>query len=236
MNSLLVIIESWRISIKIVLYVLVILSQSFFIVHDKNRILQKHAVPTIIIGRVKGAKTVFSELKEEMIQPTSFIGGSSNLQMKRILVKVTDNSELEHGNLPLIDLELNKSMANISTDAVNSSTNIAEITDNSEPINSTLQLINNDLDRSMVNASPDRFESFNSSIPTVEEKLKSAYLTASKTSVDDTPRRSFLKYGIRQLLNEIQIKNSKLKALQQTIRRQDKKIVVMSKIIKNLKK
>lgn len=53
MNSLLVIIESWKISIKIVLYVLVILNQSF-IVHDKNRILQKHAVLTIIIARVKG--------------------------------------------------------------------------------------------------------------------------------------------------------------------------------------
>lgn len=97
-------------------------------------------------------------------------------------------------------------------------------------MNSTLQFVDNDLDQSMVNASPDTFNS-----PTTIN-VKSAYLTASKTSIDDTPRRSFLKYGIRQLSNEIQIKNSKLKKLQQTIRRQDKKIATMSEIIKNLKK
>lgn len=97
-------------------------------------------------------------------------------------------------------------------------------------MNSTLQFVDNDLDQSMVNASPD---TFNSPTPTI--KVKSAYLTASKTSIDDTPRRSFLKYGICQLSNEIQIKNSKLKKLQQTIRRQDKKIATMSEIIKNLK-
>jgi len=97
-------------------------------------------------------------------------------------------------------------------------------------MNSTLQFVDNNLDQSMVNASPD---TFNSPTPTI--KVKSAYLTASKTSIDDTPRRSFLTYGIRQLSKEIQIKNSKLKKLQQTIRRQDKKIATMSEIIKNLK-
>jgi len=35
-------------------------------------------------------------------------------------------------------------------------------------VNNTLQFNNNDLDQSLVNTSPDTFESFNSSIPTVE--------------------------------------------------------------------
>lgn len=98
-------------------------------------------------------------------------------------------------------------------------------------MDSTLQLVDNNLDQSMENASPD---TFNSPIPT--GKVMSAYLTASKTSVDDSPQQSFLKRRICQLLNEIQIKNSKIKKLQQTIRRQDKKIVAMKEIIKNLKK
>lgn len=57
----------------------------------------------------------------------------------------------------------------------------------------------------------------------------------STPSADDTPRRSFLKYGIRELSDEIQIKNSKLRKLQQTIRRKNKKIASMAEIIKSLK-
>lgn len=98
-------------------------------------------------------------------------------------------------------------------------------------MNSPLQLVDNNLDQSMKNASPDTFNS-----PIRTEKVMSAYLTASEISVDDSPQRSFLKRRIRQLLNEIQIKNSKIKTLQQTIRRQDKKIIAMKEIIKNLKK
>jgi len=98
-------------------------------------------------------------------------------------------------------------------------------------MNSTLQLVDNNLNQSMENASSDTFNS-----PIRTGKVMSAYLTASKTSVDDLPQRSFLKPRIRQLLNESQIKNSKIKKVQQPIRRRDKKIAAMKEIIKNLKK
>lgn len=60
-------------------------------------------------------------------------------------------------------------------------------------------------------------------------------MAASSPSDDDTPQCSYLKYGIRQLLDEINIKNSKLKILQQTVRRKSKKITSISKILSSLK-
>ncbi|KAF0723555.1 THAP domain-containing protein 1-like, partial [Aphis craccivora] len=58
-----------------------------FIVYNKHRMLQTHAVPTIVIKRVKHAKITFPELKQETIQPTSSISSTSQLQTKKILVK-----------------------------------------------------------------------------------------------------------------------------------------------------
>lgn len=60
-------------------------------------------------------------------------------------------------------------------------------------------------------------------------------IAASEVAKDDTPRRIFLKRGIRQLSSEVTIKNKKLKTLQQTVRRQLKKIADMKTIIKDLK-
>lgn len=51
-----------------------------------------------------------------------------------------------------------------------------------------------------------------------------------------TPRRLFLKRGIRELSGEIMIKNQKIKVSQQTVRRPKKKIASIKTIILELKK
>ncbi|KAE9523699.1 hypothetical protein AGLY_015917 [Aphis glycines] len=155
---------------------------------------------------------------------------SSDVISSSTNTEITVNSELERGILPLVNLESAQSMASVSSDAINSSTN-TEIIDDNEHMNSTLQLVDNNFDQSMENASSDTFNS-----PIRTGKVMSAYLTASETSVDDLPQRSFLKPRKRQLLNAVQIKNSKIKKVQQPIRRRDRKIVAMKEIIKYLKK
>jgi len=60
-------------------------------------------------------------------------------------------------------------------------------------------------------------------------------LAATRASSNDTPSCSYLKYGVRTLLNEVQKKNKKIKGLQQIIRRKDKKIFSMCQIICKLK-
>lgn len=61
-------------------------------------------------------------------------------------------------------------------------------------------------------------------------------MAASKIDSCDTPRRLFLKRGVRQLSDEVKLKNKKLKLLQQTARRQSKKIASLKSIIHNLQK
>jgi len=61
-------------------------------------------------------------------------------------------------------------------------------------------------------------------------------LVASEIDSCDTPRRLFLKRGVRQLSDEVKLKNKKLKLLQQTARRQSKKIASLKSIIHNLQK
>lgn len=73
------------------------------------------------------------------------------------------------------------------------------------------------------------------STPTVRKKFKSSFLAATRASSNDTPSCSYLKYGVRTLLNEVQKKNKKIKGLQQIIRRKDKKIFSMCQIICKLK-
>jgi len=52
----------------------------------------------------------------------------------------------------------------------------------------------------------------------------------------DTPRRLFLKRGLRQLSDEVKVKNKNLKLLQQTVIRQNKKIASLKCIILKLQK
>lgn len=66
-------------------------------------------------------------------------------------------------------------------------------------------------------------------------KSNRSFFAASSPSDDDTPQCSYLKYGIRRLLDEINIKNSRLKILQQTVRRKSKKITSISKMLSSLK-
>lgn len=54
-------------------------------------------------------------------------------------------------------------------------------------------------------------------------------------SSDDIPMQSYLKYGVHKLTNETEIKNKRLKGLQQFIRRKNKQIASMSEIINKLK-
>jgi len=61
-------------------------------------------------------------------------------------------------------------------------------------------------------------------------------MVASKSNPSDTPRRRFLKRGIRALTDELAIKDLKLKTVRQTVRRQQKKIATMKEIIKKLQK
>lgn len=68
------------------------------------------------------------------------------------------------------------------------------------------------------------------------ETIETSFIGASKVSNDDTPRRMFLKRGIRQLSSEMIIKNKKMKSLQQVVRRQNKKIANLKTIIEDLKK
>lgn len=63
--------------------------------------------------------------------------------------------------------------------------------------------------------------------------MQSSFLAASEIKNDDTPRRIFLKRGIRQLSQEMKIKNKKLKNLRQTVRRKNKKIASMKTIIQD---
>jgi len=58
---------------------------------------------------------------------------------------------------------------------------------------------------------------------------------ASVVEDDDTPRRRFLKRGISVLSHDSNLKSKKIKTLNQTIRRQRKKIVSLKCIISNLK-
>lgn len=60
-------------------------------------------------------------------------------------------------------------------------------------------------------------------------------MAASEIAIDDTPRRICLKRSVRQLSKEIVIKDKKLKSLQQTIRRKNKKIANMQTIINDIK-
>jgi len=66
--------------------------------------------------------------------------------------------------------------------------------------------------------------------------MQSSLLAAIEIKNDDTPRRIFLKRSIRQLSQEMKIKNKKLKIINQTIRRKNKKIASMKTIIQDLKK
>lgn len=59
-------------------------------------------------------------------------------------------------------------------------------------------------------------------------------MAASEIHDSDTPRRRFLKRGIRTISNQLAIKNQKLKMVQQTVRRQNKKIASMKTIITKL--
>lgn len=61
-------------------------------------------------------------------------------------------------------------------------------------------------------------------------------MAASEPSIDDTPRRLYLKRGIRQLSHVVTLKNKKLKVLNQNARRQEKKIKSMKAIILELEK
>ena len=60
-------------------------------------------------------------------------------------------------------------------------------------------------------------------------------MTATYASPNDTPRRSYLKHGVRILSDRIRIKNKKIKGLQQIVRRKNKKIDSLSEIICKLK-
>lgn len=66
--------------------------------------------------------------------------------------------------------------------------------------------------------------------------MSCSFLEAATSTVDDTPRKLFLKHGICKLSDEIKVKNKKLRALQQTIRRKDKQIDSLKTIILKLKK
>lgn len=61
-------------------------------------------------------------------------------------------------------------------------------------------------------------------------------MAATNASPNDTPRRSYLKRGICILSDIMQIKNKKIKELQQIVRRKNKKIDSLSEIICELKK
>lgn len=66
--------------------------------------------------------------------------------------------------------------------------------------------------------------------------MKSSYLAAASTVSDkDTPKRLFLKRGVCKLLGEVEIKNKKLKSLQQSLKRANKKIATLKSIIVQLK-
>lgn len=106
---------------------------------------------------------IFSELKEE-VKTNSYTIGSSNLKIKRILRKVTENSEPENGVLPLSDIDLDQSMPSISSDTFKTSIPTVKLTDNIEPVDGILPLVDVDLDQSMQSVSSD---TFNTSIPTV---------------------------------------------------------------------
>jgi len=67
--------------------------------------------------------------------------------------------------------------------------------------------------------------------------MNSSYLiAASSAAVDDTPKRTFLKQSIHKLSNQLDVKNKKLKVLQQNLRRKEKKIASLKTIILQLKK
>jgi len=55
---------------------------------------------------------------------------------------------------------------------------------------------------------------------------EAAIMAASEIAIDDTPRCTYLKRSIRQLSQEMVIKTKKLKNLQQTIRRKNKKLPI----------
>uniref|UniRef100_A0A2S2NEK1 Uncharacterized protein n=1 Tax=Schizaphis graminum TaxID=13262 RepID=A0A2S2NEK1_SCHGA len=65
---------------------------------------------------------------------------------------------------------------------------------------------------------------------TVQENMNSSYLiaatAASSAAVNDTPKRTFLKQNIHSLPNKLVVKNKKLKVLQQSLRRKEKKITL----------
>ena len=70
----------------------------------------------------------------------------------------------------------------------------------------------------------------------VQKDTNSSYLTAANTVYDkDTPKRLFLKRGVLKLFGEVEIKNKKLKVLQQNLRRANKKIASLKSIIVELK-
>ncbi|CAH1732521.1 unnamed protein product [Aphis gossypii] len=164
-------------------------------------------------GKVMSANLTASKTSVDDLPQRSFL-----LPRKRQLLKAV-----------LIKNSIKKVQQSVSSDAINSSTN-TKIIDNNEHMNSTLQLVDNNFDQPMENASSSTFNS-----PIRTGKVMSANLTASKTSVDDLPQRSFLFPRKRQLLNAVQIKNS-IKKVQKPIRLRDRKIVAMKEIIKNLKK
>lgn len=70
----------------------------------------------------------------------------------------------------------------------------------------------------------------------LQKNIKSSFMIASNISECDTPRCIFLKRGIKQLSDEIVIKNKKLKELQRTLNRQKKEIGTLKTFILQLKK
>ncbi|KAE9524080.1 hypothetical protein AGLY_015445, partial [Aphis glycines] len=207
-------------------------SASFIFNQNQNmRILQKTAVPTCIVERVKSSKIVYPELVTPFLPSNSNTDVSSTsdnrVLFERTEVKLSSMYELnveEDMNISLISIGqgLQKN-ENIHEQELASCT----ISPNGKDEIASLLSV----DESSINtvSTSDTF-----SIKKPCMKRETSLMDDSSIHASDTPRRRFLKCGIQVLKGELAIKDMRLKTALQTVRRQRKKIATMKTIIKKL--
>ncbi|CAI6346237.1 unnamed protein product [Macrosiphum euphorbiae] len=205
--------------------------------NQNMRILKKTAVPTCIVERVKNPKNVYPELVKPLLPSfsNSDVSSTSNncIVFERTEVKSSYVYELnteEDMDISLISvgqgLQKSENIHEQELAGCNNSANDEDEIASLLPVDSssTSPSIN-------IESTSDKFSIKK---PCMNSKHEISLMDASKFHASDTPRRRFLKRGIQALKGELKIKDMKIKNVQQTVRRQKKKIASMKTIITKL--
>lgn len=203
-------------------------------------ILKKTAVPTCTVARVKNPKNVYSELVKPLLLDVSNSNEPSTsncILFERTEVKLSpnDSNADEAMNISLISVDAQETQKNENVNVQKSVSPVKSANDDDDDDDAIASFLLVDTPSTLpsmdIESTSDTFI-----IKKPCTKRKISLMAASKINSSDTPRRRFLKHGIRSLTDELAIKNLKLKSVQQTVRRMKKKIATLKEIIEKLQK